>query len=80
MASPAALDGAPAGDRARDLNVSCPNTEAGGLEFGADPALAAVVRQSRANTRRLVRQVANAGDIGDAARMPRTPARTGSPS
>jgi dihydroorotate dehydrogenase (NAD+) catalytic subunit len=34
-----------------ELNVSCPNTKAGGLEFGADPrALAEVVRGARAVT------------------------------
>jgi dihydroorotate dehydrogenase (NAD+) catalytic subunit len=34
-----------------ELNVSCPNTKAGGLEFGADPrALADVVRGARAAT------------------------------
>ena len=36
-----------------ELNVSCPNTQAGGLEFGADPrALAEVVRGARAATTR----------------------------
>ena len=36
-----------------ELNVSCPNVKAGGLEFGADPAaLADVVRRARATTRR----------------------------
>jgi dihydroorotate dehydrogenase (NAD+) catalytic subunit len=36
-----------------ELNVSCPNVKAGGLEFGADPtALTAVVRGSRRVTRR----------------------------
>jgi dihydroorotate dehydrogenase (NAD+) catalytic subunit len=36
-----------------ELNVSCPNVKAGGLEFGADPvALADVVRRARAATRR----------------------------
>jgi dihydroorotate dehydrogenase (NAD+) catalytic subunit len=35
-----------------ELNVSCPNTKAGGLEFGADPrALAEVVRGARAATK-----------------------------
>ncbi len=44
--SPGALDG-------YELNVSCPNVKAGGLEFGADPAsLADVVRRARAATRR----------------------------
>ena len=38
-----------------EVNVSCPNTKAGGLEFGADDsALAAVVGQVRAATRRPV--------------------------
>lgn len=42
-----------AGVDAFELNVSCPNVEAGGLEFGADPAtLAAVVRGARDATRR----------------------------
>lgn len=36
-----------------ELNVSCPNVHAGGLEFGADPrALAEVVTRARAATRR----------------------------
>ena len=36
-----------------ELNVSCPNVKAGGLEFGADPAaLADVVRRARAATTR----------------------------
>lgn len=36
-----------------ELNVSCPNVKAGGLEFGADrTALATVVSQARAATRR----------------------------
>ncbi len=36
-----------------ELNVSCPNTKAGGMEFGADPAaLVDVVRRARAATRR----------------------------
>lgn len=36
-----------------ELNLSCPNTSAGGLEFGADAvAVTAVVRQVRAETRR----------------------------
>ncbi|MEO7040382.1 MAG: dihydroorotate dehydrogenase [Gemmatimonadaceae bacterium] len=41
-----------AGISAFELNVSCPNTKAGGLEFGADPcALADVVRGARAATK-----------------------------
>lgn len=48
----AALDGSP-GIAAFELNVSCPNVKAGGMEFGADPcALADVVRQARAATQR----------------------------
>lgn len=36
-----------------ELNVSCPNVKAGGLEFGADAeALRAVVRMARAETKR----------------------------
>jgi dihydroorotate dehydrogenase (NAD+) catalytic subunit len=36
-----------------ELNVSCPNVKAGGMEFGADPdALAQVVRRARAATSR----------------------------
>ena len=46
----------PAGARgvdAYELNVSCPNVKAGGLEFGADPAaLRDVVARARAVTRR----------------------------
>jgi dihydroorotate dehydrogenase (NAD+) catalytic subunit len=46
------LDGAPT-HVAYELNVSCPNTKAGGIEFGADPAaLHAVVASARAVTRR----------------------------
>jgi dihydroorotate dehydrogenase (NAD+) catalytic subunit len=38
-----------------ELNVSCPNVKAGGLEFGADPvALATLVRATRAITKRPV--------------------------
>ena len=46
------LDGLPGID-AFELNVSCPNVKAGGMEFGADPvALAALVGASRAVTAR----------------------------
>ncbi|WP_396201023.1 dihydroorotate dehydrogenase [Gemmatimonas sp.] len=46
------LDNVPGVD-AFELNVSCPNVKAGGMEFGADPvALAALVRASRAQTSR----------------------------
>lgn len=38
---------------AYELNVSCPNVKAGGVEFGADPAtLTEVVKRSRAATRK----------------------------
>ena len=48
----AGLDDAASVD-AFELNVSCPNVKAGGLEFGADPcSLADVVRGARAATRR----------------------------
>ncbi|MCE2902386.1 MAG: dihydroorotate dehydrogenase [Gemmatimonas sp.] len=48
----AALDGERGVD-AFELNVSCPNVKAGGLEFGADPrALAALVTGARAVTAR----------------------------
>ena len=53
-----------------ELNVSCPNTRAGGLEFGADPAtLEGVVRRARAETRRplFVKLSPTLTDIGDAA-------------
>jgi dihydroorotate dehydrogenase (NAD+) catalytic subunit len=45
------LEDAP-GKHGYELNVSCPNVKAGGLEFGADPAaLREVVRLARATTR-----------------------------
>lgn len=48
----ARLDDA-AGFQGYELNVSCPNTRAGGLEFGADPvALKDVVSRARAATRK----------------------------
>jgi dihydroorotate dehydrogenase (NAD+) catalytic subunit len=48
----AGLDDA-AGVDAFELNVSCPNVKAGGIEFGADPcSLGDVVRGARAATRR----------------------------
>lgn len=48
----AGLDDVPGVD-AFELNVSCPNVKAGGMEFGADPcALADVVRGARQATRR----------------------------
>ena len=46
----ARLDGVP-GVTALEVNISCPNVEAGGLEFGQDPhAAAAVVREVAAAT------------------------------
>jgi dihydroorotate dehydrogenase (NAD+) catalytic subunit len=54
----AKLDDAVAGPQAGaldgyELNVSCPNVKAGGMEFGADPAsLADVVSRARAATKR----------------------------
>jgi dihydroorotate dehydrogenase (NAD+) catalytic subunit len=48
----ARLDDA-AGFQAYELNVSCPNTRAGGLEFGADAAsLTALIARARTATRR----------------------------
>jgi dihydroorotate dehydrogenase (NAD+) catalytic subunit len=47
----AGLDGA-AGVTGFELNLSCPNTSAGGIEFGADPAcVASIVALCRARTR-----------------------------
>jgi len=57
---------------ALELNVSCPNVRAGGLEFGADPAaLAAVVGGSRRRTSRplIVKLSPTLTNIGDAARI-----------
>ena len=46
------LEGVPGAD-AFELNVSCPNVKAGGMEFGADPrSLAEVVARARAATER----------------------------
>lgn len=53
-----------------ELNVSCPNTRAGGMEFGADPtSLRAVVSAVRAETRRpiFVKLSPTLANIGDAA-------------
>src|SRR5262249_11670886 len=55
-----------------ELNVSCPNTRAGGLEFGADPSsLAAVVSGARRETRRpgFVKLSPVLAGIADAARI-----------
>jgi len=54
-----------------ELNVSCPNTEAGGMIFGNDPrALARVVRAARAATRLplIVKLSPNVTDIRETAR------------
>jgi dihydroorotate dehydrogenase (NAD+) catalytic subunit len=64
-----------AGSRAVDgfeLNVSCPNVKAGGMEFGADPdALRLVVERVRAATKRpvFVKLSPTLPKIGDAARI-----------
>lgn len=61
-----------AGPVGYELNVSCPNVKAGGMEFGADPqALSAVVSRARAATRRpLVVKLSPAlPAIADAARI-----------
>ena len=55
-----------------ELNVSCPNVRAGGIEFGADPAtLTAVVSRSRAVTRRpiFVKLSPTLPDIGRTAQI-----------
>jgi dihydroorotate dehydrogenase (NAD+) catalytic subunit len=59
------------GFQAYELNVSCPNTRAGGIEFGANPeTLTAVVRGARAVTKRplFVKLSPTLPSIGDAAR------------
>jgi dihydroorotate dehydrogenase (NAD+) catalytic subunit len=56
-----------------ELNVSCPNTKAGGLEFGADDAaLAAVVARARDATKRplFVKLSPTLADVGRTARVP----------
>jgi dihydroorotate dehydrogenase (NAD+) catalytic subunit len=55
-----------------ELNVSCPNTKAGGVEFGADPkALTDVVTRARASTARplFVKLSPTLTNIGDAAKL-----------
>lgn len=55
-----------------ELNVSCPNTRAGGMEFGADPvALRAVVERARRETRRplFVKLSPVLPDVGEAAKI-----------
>jgi dihydroorotate dehydrogenase (NAD+) catalytic subunit len=61
-----------AGVDAFELNVSCPNVKAGGLEFGADPrALREVVRMAREATARplFVKLSPALADIAAAARI-----------
>jgi dihydroorotate dehydrogenase (NAD+) catalytic subunit len=55
-----------------ELNVSCPNVKAGGLEFGADPAaLKDVITRARAETSRplFVKLSPTLADIGASARV-----------
>jgi len=62
---PAAIDG-------YELNVSCPNVNQGGTEFGADPSsLRDVVRQARSATKRavFVKLSPTLSDIANAARI-----------
>ncbi|HEV8446354.1 MAG TPA: dihydroorotate dehydrogenase [Gemmatimonadaceae bacterium] len=62
---------APAID-AYELNVSCPNVKAGGMEFGADPsALRSVVERARRETRRpvFVKLSPTLERIGEAAKI-----------
>ena len=64
------LDDSPAVS-AYELNVSCPNVKAGGMEFGADPrSLAEVVSRSRDTTRKpiFVKLSPTLQDIGMSAR------------
>ena len=64
------IDGSPAVS-GYELNVSCPNVKAGGIEFGADPrSLADVVTKSRNATRKpiFVKLSPTLQDIGASAR------------
>ena len=68
---PAPGEPGPAAVDAFELNVSCPNVKAGGMEFGADPAaLREVVRGAREQSRRplFVKLSPTLGDIAGAAR------------
>jgi dihydroorotate dehydrogenase (NAD+) catalytic subunit len=61
-----------AGVAGYELNVSCPNVKAGGMEFGADPqSLRDVVTRSRAATRRpiFVKLSPTLGDIARSAQI-----------
>ncbi len=67
-----ASDGLRAAIDGYEINVSCPNTKAGGEEFGANPAsLRAVVESVRRETRRpvFVKLAPTLSNIGDAARV-----------
>jgi dihydroorotate dehydrogenase (NAD+) catalytic subunit len=65
------LNGAP-GLHAIELNLSCPNTEKGGLAFGVSPPLirevVAAVRRAAPDLPLLVKLTPNITDIGEAAR------------
>ena len=55
-----------------ELNVSCPNTKAGGIEFGADPStLAALIKRARTATSKplFVKLSPTLQSIGDTARL-----------
>ena len=68
----AGTPGARSAPDAYELNVSCPNVRAGGMEFGADPAtLRAVVSGARAATERplFVKLSPALADIAGAARI-----------
>jgi dihydroorotate dehydrogenase (NAD+) catalytic subunit len=72
----ARLDGSPA-ISGYELNVSCPNVRAGGMEFGADAAtLADVVTRSRAATRKPI-FVKLSPTLPDIARAAKTAADSG---
>src|SRR5205085_655458 len=61
-----------AGVSAFELNVSCPNVKAGGMEFGADKAtLSELVKLARAETRKpiTVKLSPTLADIADTARV-----------
>lgn len=59
-----ALDGAP-GVAALEVNVSCPNLDSGGIEFGRDPAQAARVTEAVATTTTLPVIVKLTPDVTD---------------
>ena len=66
------LENAPGALDAFELNVSCPNVKAGGMEFGADPdTLRVVVERARRETKRplFVKLSPTLQNIGTAARI-----------